>query len=176
MHRLFVAIRPPAETRRALLALMGGIAGARWQRDDQLHLTLRFIGEVDRHLAEDVAAVLGRVHHPPLALRLETLGQFDRRGHAEALWVGIGPTTALEALHNKINRALETVGIAPETRSYLPHVTLARLNRASGPVGTCLETTALPAHGFAAHDFSLFESRLGHDGASYDEVARFPLG
>src|SRR3546814_1235738 len=55
MHRLFVAIRPPSAIRKALLSIMGGVEGARWQSDDQLHLTLRFIGEVDRHRADDIA-------------------------------------------------------------------------------------------------------------------------
>src|SRR3546814_10503522 len=61
MHRLFVAIRPPAAIRKALLSIMGGVEGARWQSDDQLHLTLRFIGEVDRHRADDIAAALATV-------------------------------------------------------------------------------------------------------------------
>ena len=70
MHRLFVAIRPPAEIRRALTALMGGVAGARWQDDDQLHLTLRFIGEVDHHRAEDIAAALGGLHASAVTARI----------------------------------------------------------------------------------------------------------
>ena len=56
MHRLFVALRPPVPVRDHLLDLMHGVEGARWQSDDQLHLTLRFIGEVDRHQASDIAA------------------------------------------------------------------------------------------------------------------------
>ena len=66
MHRLFVALRPPPAIRARLLAAMGGVPGARWQDDDQLHLTLRFIGEVDRPVAEDIAAALGTIHAPPL--------------------------------------------------------------------------------------------------------------
>jgi len=74
MHRLFVAIRPPQPIRQALLSLMGSVANARWQNDEQLHLTLRFIGEVDRHQAEDIAAILGSVHHPALEIGLEQVG------------------------------------------------------------------------------------------------------
>mgnify|MGYP001113377463 CR=1 FL=1 len=62
-HRLFVALRPPRPIRARLIAAMHGISGARWQDDDQLHLTLRFIGEVDRHRAEDIAAALGALAH-----------------------------------------------------------------------------------------------------------------
>ena len=65
---------------------MGGIAGARWQDDDQLHLTLRFIGEVDRHVATDVAAALGSVRHPPFELAVSGVGTFDRKGRIDTLW------------------------------------------------------------------------------------------
>ena len=67
MHRLFVAIRPPRAVRQRLLAIMGGVRGARWQSDDQLHLTLRFIGEVDRHLGDDIhAATASEVMDTPI--------------------------------------------------------------------------------------------------------------
>src|SRR5687768_8380838 len=62
MHRLFVGLRPPPAIRARLLALMGGVTGARWQDDSQLHLTLRFIGEVERPRAEDIATALSNVH------------------------------------------------------------------------------------------------------------------
>ncbi len=175
MHRLFVAIRPPAAIRAALAALMGGVSGARWQSDEQLHLTLRFIGEVDRHRAEDVAAALGGIHHPRLSLTLDRLGQFDRQGHVETIWVGVGPVEPLAALHNKIDRALERVGIAPDNRTYMPHITLARLGRDAGALTGMLEDRAVPRLSFETDEFILFESHLGHGGASYAPVARYPL-
>ena len=64
MHRLFVSLRPPRPMREALLDAMGCVEGARWQNDDQFRLTLAFIGEVDRHVAEDAAAALGSMSHP----------------------------------------------------------------------------------------------------------------
>src|SRR3546814_13338186 len=89
MHRLFVAIRPPRPVRELLLDVMGGVRGARWQSDDQLHLTLRFIGEVDRHLAEDLHAALGAIHHPRFEIALSGIGSFERRGQPETLWAGV---------------------------------------------------------------------------------------
>lgn len=177
MHRLFVAIRPPRAMRASLLAAMGGVARARWQSDEQLHLTLRFIGEVDRHRAEDIAATLGTVHHPRFALALDGIGQFDRKGRVEALWAGVAPQAPLKSLHNKIDQALARVGIAPETRVYLPHITIARFSRGAGPV----ESIASRSGGISSpeeeiSEFALYESQLSHEGALYSIVERYPLG
>ena len=79
MHRLFVAIRPPETIRDLLIDAMDDGAEFRWQSDEQLHLTLRFIGEVDRPLAEDLAAALARLHVPRFSLRIAGAGSFDQR-------------------------------------------------------------------------------------------------
>ncbi len=177
MQRLFVAIRPPAQIRDTLLDAMGGISGARWQDDSQLHLTLRFIGEVDRHLAHDVHAALSGVHHPGFDIALNGFGAFATRGKTNAVWAGVTPHAPLRALHKKIDQALLRVGVAPDQRAYLPHITLARLNHASGPVGGFVEGSGgLSSPLFRVDGFSLFESRLTPDGAVYEEVARYLLG
>ena len=177
MHRLFVAIRPPAPIRQLLLAAMGGISGARWQSDDQLHLTLRFIGEVDRHLAGDVHAALGGVHHPPFALALNGIGCFDRRGFPDAVWAGVTPHEEVRALHKKIDAALLRVGVPPDERAFLPHITIARLNRNAGPIGNLLEEAGgLTSPAFTVDSFALFESDLTHEAAVYSVVERYPLG
>lgn len=176
MHRLFVAIRPPEAIRRLLLGAMGGISGARWQTDDQLHLTLRFIGEVDRHAAGDIVAALGGIRHPALEIALNGLGTFDRRGQPETVWAGLAPHEPLKALHNKIDIALARVGVAPDQRAYLPHITLARLKRSSGTVRNMMEQsgglTSLP---FRVDRFALFESRLTPEGAVYTEIESYSL-
>jgi len=176
MHRLFVAIRPPAPVREQLLDLMEGVRGARWQDEDQLHLTLRFIGEVDRHQAEDIAAALGAIHHPRFEIAVSGIGSFDRRGEPTVLWAGVAPHEPLKALHNKVDQALTRVGVEPDRRAYLPHVTLARLNRSTGPIDGLLE-----AHGgiagppFPVEEFRLYESDLAPDGAVHSVVERYPL-
>ena len=98
MHRLFAAIRPPQHIRRSLLDVMGGVSGARWQSDDQLHLTLRFIGEVEAHVAEDVAAALGSVHHSRFEIALDRIGSFERRGQPEVIWAGVNAARSIEEL------------------------------------------------------------------------------
>lgn len=176
MHRLFVALRPPRLMREALLAAMGGIDDARWQSDDQLHLTLRFIGEVDRHLAADLAAALGSVSHPAFNLRLEGIGSFDRRGRIDTIWAGVTPHKPVRSLHVAVSRALGRAGIAPEERAFVPHITLARFSR--GPVGaTGLPIAQLwPSPIEARFDhFLLYESDLGATGATYSVIERYSL-
>jgi 2'-5' RNA ligase len=177
MHRLFVAIRPPAAIRGQLMAAMGGISGARWQKEDQLHLTLRFIGEVDRHRGGDIHAALGSIHHPSFEIALSGIGTFDRRGQPDAVWAGITPHEPLKTLHNKVDAALARVGVGPDQRVFLPHITLARLKRSSGPVGNLLEQSGgLASPPFAVDNFALFESTLTPEGAVYSVVERYSLG
>lgn len=179
MHRLFVALRPPLPIRDALADLMDGVPGARWQDDEQLHLTLRFIGAVDRPAAEDVATALSALHAPAPTIALAGVGRFDQRGRTEALWAGVAPHDALAALHRKVDQAMVRVGLAPERRAYLPHLTIARLPRAAGAE---LEVEAwLARHaGLASEPFTLshlilYESHLGRAGATYEAIARWPL-
>lgn len=176
MHRLFVAIRPPAAIRQLLLAVMGGVSGARWQSDDQLHLTLRFIGEVDRHLAGDIHAALGGVHYPRFELSLSGLGAFDGRGYPDAVWAGVRPHEQVKALHRKVDAALLRVGVPPDERAFLPHITIARLNRSAGPIGNLMEEAGgLASPAFSVDGFALFESDLTNEAAVYSVVERYPL-
>jgi RNA 2',3'-cyclic 3'-phosphodiesterase len=176
MHRLFAALRPPPAMRAQLLDIMGGVPGARWQSDDQLHLTLRFIGEVDRHQAEDIAVALATIDHPRPTVALAGAGSFVSKGHPHTLWAGIAADDALKLLHDRIERALTLAGVAPDPRAYKPHITIARLNRTTGPIEPFLARAAtLTSAPVTLDAFMLFESTLGSDGAVYDTVARYPL-
>lgn len=175
MPRLFVAVRPPRPIRDLLRAAMGGVAGARWQTDDQLHLTLRFLGEVDRHAAADVHAALAAIHHPRFDIALDGFGTFDRRGIVNALWAGVTPHAPLKTLHNKIDQACARAGIRPDERAFTPHITLARLNRASGPVAGFAEAAPLTSEPFTVDDFALYESELTPAGSIYSIVERYSL-
>jgi 2'-5' RNA ligase len=176
MHRLFVAIRPPDPIRELLLDLMEGISGARWQDDDQLHLTLRFIGEVDRHVAQDVHAALGSLHHPAFDLSLSGVGMFDRRGVPTTLWAGVAPAEPVRTLHHKVNQAMARVGLEPERRAFHPHITLARLGRGAGLVEPFLaKSGGVTSPPFHVGGIALYESRLTPDGAHYEEKERYKL-
>lgn len=175
-HRLFVALRPPHAARAALIAAMHGISGARWQIDDQLHLTLRFIGEVDHHRAEDIAAALGALHTPAIMARIAGVDLFEHHGRPHMIWAGVEPHDAIAALHRKVDQLLTRVGVAPETRAFVPHVTMARLNRGSGPVAPFLALHSdLASAPFTFDHVTLYESEMGHGGSRYHPVARYPL-
>jgi 2'-5' RNA ligase len=162
--------------RETLLALMGGVPGARWQTDDQLHVTLSFVGEVDRPQADDIASALAALDGPRPTIALQGAGSFDHKGHVHSIWVGIALDAGLRQLRDRINRALLTAGARPEQRAFKPHVTLARLGREAGPIAPFLAgITEVASAPVTLDAFLLFESRLGHHGASYEAVARYPL-
>lgn len=176
MHRLFVALRPPAIIRRHCLdAIAGGPSGWAWQREDQLHVTLRFIGEVERPMAEDIAAALGSIRSSPVEFGLHGVGFFDQ-GRQGVLFARAVPREPLEALHKKVDRALLSAGLEPERRAFLPHITLARRRKSAIEPSTWLEAhAALSAPPEPVDKFTLYESHLGHDGPFYEPMAEFPL-
>ena len=176
MHRLFVAIRPPEAVRDTLIDAMEGIDGVRWVDDANLHLTLRFVGEVERPMANDLAAALGQIEWPGFELEIEGIGHFTRKGEVTALWARVPASEALEGLRQKVEGACEAVGLARETRRFTPHITLARIDRAAGPIGGWLGTFGdLRAGPWEVRDFVLYESHLGHTGAFYEPARRYDL-
>lgn len=176
MHRLFAAIRPPREVREALLDAMGGIEGARWQGDDQLHLTLRFAGELEGPQAEDLADALAHVAAPGFALTVRGVGHFEKKGVAHTIWAGVAPSEPLLVLQRRVERACRSAGLPPEPRRFAPHITLARLNRASGPIGGWLAEHALLSAGtWPVESFALYESHLAPTGPEYARIERYPL-
>lgn len=179
MHRLFLALRPPPAIRARLAATMTGVPAARWQEDEQLHLTIRYVGEVDRRMAEDIAVAMGQVHAPAIEVALASVGAFDKRGRIDALWAGVVPHEALAALHRKVDHALVRLGLAPEGRAYLPHITIARLSRTAG-FGPEIEQWQAAHAGLSSPMFRfdhliLFESILAADGARYETIERWRL-
>jgi RNA 2',3'-cyclic 3'-phosphodiesterase len=176
MHRLFVAIRPPEHIRDLLIDAMDDSADFRWQDDEQLHVTLRFIGEVDRPVAEDLASALSRVRSDRFSIRVSGAGRFEQRSSG-TLWAGVEPKEQLTALAAKVERVCQQVGLDPERRAFHPHITLARWKgRRSREVAAFLDhTRGLSSGPFEVDNFILFESRLSRHGAHYEAVATFPL-
>jgi 2'-5' RNA ligase len=176
MHRLFVAIRPPEPIRDLLIDAMDDSPEFRWQDEEQLHLTLRFIGEVDRPVAQDIADTLGRVRSERFDARIAGVGRFEQR-NSGALWAGVEPKPPLAALAAKVERACQGAGLEPERRAFHPHITLARWKgRCTREVADFLtRKRGLASDPWQIADFILFESRLSKHGAHYEPIASYPL-
>ena len=176
MIRLFVALDIPSRVREQLTRLQTGVPGARWRTDDQLHLTLRFIGEVDESRAHDIDDALSAIRAPAFDMEIASVGEFGGR-NPRALWAGVRANDAIMHLQKKTETALQRLGLEAETRNFTPHVTLATLKNAPrGRVMDFLADHALYASGpFRAGQFVLYSSRLGSSGSIYRPERTYAL-
>jgi 2'-5' RNA ligase len=176
MIRLFVALALPDLVADGLLAMQSGVPGARWSTREQLHLTLRFIGDVDERDANGVDEALAAISAPSFTLELKGVGSFGGK-NPRALWAGVAANDRLLHLQRKIESAMQRLGLPAEERKYTPHVTLARLR--GTPPGHEMDFIAdhsLYASGpFDVNDFALFSSRLTPNGSIYVVEQRYPL-
>jgi len=156
--------------------LQGGVPGANWQTRERFHITLRFIGEVDGHVAGDIDDVLSAITAPRFRLALKGVGEFGGR-HPRALWAGVSNPEPVEHINRKIETALQRIGLPAEERKFTPHVTLAKL-RAS-PHGRVVEW--LTGHAlfssveFDVRQFELYSSTLTPNGSIYVVERFYPL-
>lgn len=175
MKRLFAGLTLPETHRQRLVLLNHGISGARWVAAENLHVTLRFIGEVDGDVAEEIAQVLDGVNVQPFSVALKGLGAFGHPPHS--VWAGVEdqPSGALAELHRVIDGVLVRTGLEPEGRKYTPHVTLARFRRVNeGRLAQFMESEGdLALDSFKVNGFTLFRSHLSHEGAHYESVAEY---
>jgi len=175
--RLFVAVPLPEQLRSRLCGLCSGLPGARWVSPDNLHLTLRFIGEVEGHDAEDIDAALSGIHFPRFPLTLAGVGDFGDERRLRSVWVGVEANEMLERLQGKVEQAVHRAGQPPEKRKFKPHVTLARFK--SHPGGRLehyfAERSLFRCEPFQVTDFTLYSSYLSHEGAIYSPEAVYPL-
>ena len=176
MIRLFVALPLPDAVAESLLALQSGVPGARWSSREQLHLTLRFIGEVDGRDANAIDETLASIAAPRFTLELKGVGAFGGK-NPRALWAGVAPSQALIRLHRKAESAIQRLGFPAEERKYTAHVTLARLRATpAGRVMDYLSEHALYASGpFDADQFILYSSRITSSGSIYVAEREYPL-
>lgn len=111
MIRLFVAIELPGEVRDRLAMLGAGVENARWVPPENLHLSLRFIGEVHEPVVEDIIPALSRIRMKPFALTLSGAGHFESGKRVRALWVGVEKSPPLINLQERIEAALARAGV-----------------------------------------------------------------
>ena len=175
--RLFTAIQLPFSVRERLSSLCASVQGARWLPKDQMHLTLRFIGEVNGTMGQDIVNALRDISFTSFQLQLRGVGCFRKGRAPRVIWVGVDDGILLERLHGKIEAVLRRIGVPSEKRKYWPHVTLARLKSAHmTKVANFLSTYALfETQPFSVGGFNLFSSQLGSAGALHTVEAAYPF-
>jgi len=177
MPRLFIAVDLPEAIRENLESMSFGIPGAKWVPSEQLHLTVRFIGEVDGTLFRDIKKILAEVSIAPFSLQLKGVGYFPPRGAPRILWIGLEKSEPLQLLRKKIDSKLLHIRVEPEGRKFSPHITLARLkNSPVQKIANFLSGNGLfSQEPFQVEDFKLYSSILSSKGA-YHKVERiYPL-
>src|SRR6476661_8692468 len=140
MPRLFTGLEIPKALGESLSLLRGGLPGARWIDPENYHVTLRFIGDVDDTIAQEIAWLLGKVRRKDFELRLDGLQSFGGR-KPRAVIAAVAPSQSVMELQAEHERLMRRVGLEPEGRKYTPHITLARLrDSASHEVAEYLST------------------------------------
>jgi 2'-5' RNA ligase len=175
--RLFVAIPVPAETGERLWALTGGLEGAWWMPPETYHLTLRFIGDADRHEAADLDAALAEIAFPGFDLSLAGIDFFGTASRPRVLYARVDGSLPLNQLARKIDRAARQAELPREDRAFTPHVTIARLRDVSlvATMAFVQQRALFRAPPFTVDHFTLYESRQGGGGPAYIPLADYPL-
>jgi 2'-5' RNA ligase len=181
--RLFLALELPPELREVLATerarLQQSLRGWRWARPESIHLTLRFLGEVDpeldRRSRETWRAVAARSR--PFRIRLGGAGRFPPRGAPRILWLGteeVEPGDALAELAEAVERAARELGWPEERRPFRPHLTLARAERGGRP-DPPREDRPAAGEGSVVREVALVQSHLHPSGARYTALESYPL-
>ncbi|MGB0681193.1 MAG: RNA 2',3'-cyclic phosphodiesterase [Magnetovibrionaceae bacterium] len=175
--RLFLGLGLPERITERLQALQAGLGNVRWVKPHNMHITLRFFGEVEGPAAEDLHHALGALSAPAFALTLEGAGHFGSNRQVRAVWAGVQPQPALDHLQAKCERLAQMTGFAPETRKFTPHVTLAWTKGARGlRLGPWLEgAQGLLTERFDVSEMTLYRSHLSASGADYEVLETYPL-
>jgi 2'-5' RNA ligase len=175
--RLFVALTLPETLRDQLAALAGGIPGARWTPPDNYHLTLRFIGEVQSWQAQEIDDALAALRTKPFTLSVAGIGTFERDGRVMAVWAKVERNDRLMHLQQKIETALQRVGLAPERRRFAPHITLGRVDQAPDArvVAWVHAHSLFRAEPVEMDHFTLYSSRLGKEFSVYTPEVEYAL-
>lgn len=176
MPRLFTGIELPEDIVALLSALRGGLPGARWAQPSDYHLTLRFIGDVDRHAAREVEMELAETRAAPVTITLTGLDSFGG-GKPHSVFVAVSPNRPLMELQADHERAIRRAGLPPEKRRFVPHVTLARLRSAAVlDVADYLQSRGgFRSITFQPDRFVLFSAREQVGGGPYLVEAAYPL-
>lgn len=181
--RLFVALEIPSGVQEHLATLIGELRAVdsrpRWVRDENLHVTLEFIGEVPAERVDAIRDALATVRSSvPVSLHFHGLGFFPNEKRPRVFWAAMGASPNLPQLARDVETALQTIGILREQREFSPHLTLARFNdaRLSKELDAAIQARAGRNFGsFTTSEFHLYQSKLKRAGAEYTRLLSFPF-
>lgn len=177
MPRLFTGFEIPEWIARQLALCRGGLPGARWIDEASFHITLRFFGDVDRHTADDLAAMLDEVRRPNFPLDIGGLDAFGG-GRPRSLIASVAASRGLIELQAEHERIARRAGLPPDSRKFTPHVTLARLGGGASPRAVA-DYIAMQGHvprrSFSPDRFVLFSARSATGGGPYLVESEYPL-
>jgi RNA 2',3'-cyclic 3'-phosphodiesterase len=170
--RLFVALDLPASVKKSLTRISYGLSGIRWVEPDQMHLTLRFIGDTDYTQEANVRAALEEVSFAPFELQVRGVGQFPPQGAASVLWAGVDHSDALENLAKEVDRVLVARKLKPDKKPFEAHITLGRMRNPMRPDKLkkfYSQNEGFELEPFKVNEFALYSSLLTPDGAIYTQ-------
>jgi 2'-5' RNA ligase len=181
--RLFVALDIPEEVRGAIGKLASKLGpacrSAKWTKIENVHVTLKFIGEVSREKCEEIETALLHLHFPAtIAMIFRGLGFFPDERRPRVLWAGVEATDQLPKLATAVESALEPLGVPRERREFSPHLTLARIEstRELPQLLTAIASVSPAEFGRSvAREFHLYQSVTKPGGAEYTQLATYPL-
>jgi 2'-5' RNA ligase len=176
MPRLFTAIEIPEAIRLRLSLIRAPLGGAKWIDPDNMHITLRFAGDIDRRTADEFASLLAGVRARPFVVSIRGVGAFGSR-EPRVLWAGVDAGEDLDALYRANERAARGAGLEPEGRAFKAHVTLARMRggRQQSVARFLGENGGLRTEPFTVTRFVLLSARPGTGGGPYAVEAEFPF-
>ena len=180
MIRLFVGIDLPDFVKKQLQGLQRGLPSALWRTPERMHLTLRFVGNLEEPIAEEVLKELRYIRFPAFHLSLKSIGYFERSGIPHHIWVGVDADKAVKELQSKIDSAVKKAGAGQADKfKFIPHVTLGKLMGAGhDDVFRFIQANNLfHSDIFEASSFTLYQSiaRENGEGKYYKEIEEFPL-
>jgi len=176
MPRLFTAIEIPQAVRMHLSLVRAPLVGAKWIEPENMHITLRFAGDIDGRTADEFVSLLAGIRSPPFTVSIHGIGAFGGR-EPKVLWAGVEAPDELDALARAHERAARGAGLEPEARAFRPHVTLARMRggRQQAVARFMQENGGLVTQPFVATGFVLLSARPGTGGGPYAVEAEFPF-
>lgn len=178
MIRLFAAIPLAEPVRQRLTMVQSGLPGCRWSFPENLHLTVRFFGDVNEPLAAEIDHALASLPLEAFELNLAHVGYFGTQKKPRLVWAGVQPNPALDYVHTKIDRAAVKLGLSPDDRRFSPHVTLGRLR--DTPMDRLRQWLAASDHlrigPITVDRITLFESHRHTGGPTYISLADYALG